>query len=41
MAEALIKRKEMHGDEVVDLLNQVSLAKPEIKLLDERTWPRV
>jgi cell division protease FtsH len=41
VADALIQRKEMHGDEVVDLLNQVSLAKPEIKLLDERTWPRV
>ncbi len=41
VADALIDRKEMHGDEVVDLLNSVPLSKPEIKLLDESTWPRV
>ncbi len=41
VADTLIGRKEMHGDEVVDLLNRVSLAKPEIRLLDESTWPHV
>jgi ATP-dependent Zn protease len=41
VADELIHRKEMHGDEVVDLLNSVRLAKPDIELLDERTWPRV
>jgi hypothetical protein len=41
VADALIKRKELHGDEVVELLNSVSLVRPEIDLLDERTWPRV
>jgi sugar phosphate isomerase/epimerase len=41
IAEALIRRKEMHGDEVVDLLNGVDLVLPDLDLLDERTWPRV
>jgi cell division protease FtsH len=41
IAEALIRRKEMHGDEVVDLLNSVDLVRPDLDLLDERTWPRV
>ncbi len=39
IAEELIKRKEMHGDEVVELLNSVGLVRPEIDLLEERTWP--
>jgi len=41
VAEELIQRKEMHGDEVVDLLNSVKLVKPEIDLLEEQTWPVV
>jgi ATP-dependent Zn protease len=41
IAEELIKRKEMHGDEVVELLNGVGLERPEIDLLEERTWPPV
>jgi ATP-dependent Zn protease len=39
IAEELIKRKEMHGDEVVELLNSVGLVRPEINLLEEHTWP--
>jgi hypothetical protein len=31
----------MHGDEVVNLLAGVGLQRPEINLLDERTWPQV
>jgi hypothetical protein len=41
IADALVQRKELHGDEVVDLLNRVGLQRPEINLLDEATWPRV
>jgi sugar phosphate isomerase/epimerase len=41
VADTLVQRKEMHGDEVVDLLNGVNLTRPEIDLLDEHTWPRV
>jgi cell division protease FtsH len=41
VAEELIRRKEMHGDEVVELLDNASLVRPDIDLLDERTWPPV
>jgi hypothetical protein len=38
IAETLAERKELYGDEVVDLLNSVGLRRPEIDLSDERTW---
>ena len=41
IAQELIQRKEMHGDEVVDLLNSVNLVRPHIDLLDEKSWPPV
>jgi ATP-dependent Zn protease len=41
IAEKLIQRKEMHGDEVVELLDSVDLVRPKIDLLDEATWPPV
>jgi len=41
IANTLVERKEMHGDEVVDLLNSVGLKRPEIDLTDDRTWPQV
>ena len=41
IAETLIERKEMHGDEVVDLLNSVGLKRPELDLMDDSTWPTV
>lgn len=41
IADTLVERKEMHGDEVVDLLNGVGLQRPELDLMDDSTWPRV
>ena len=41
IAEELIKRREMHGDEVVELLDSVDLVRPHVDLLEERTWPPV
>jgi cell division protease FtsH len=41
IAEELIQRREMHGDEVVELLDSVGLTRPQVDLLDERTWPPV
>jgi ATP-dependent Zn protease len=41
IADTLIDRKEMHGDEVTDLLNSVGLRRPVLHLMDERTWPTV
>jgi ATP-dependent Zn protease len=41
IADALIERKEMHGDEVVDLLERVGLQRPELDLANPATWPTV
>jgi ATP-dependent Zn protease len=41
IADELVARKEMHGDEVVDMLNSVGLVRPEIDLNDDTTWPTV
>jgi ATP-dependent Zn protease len=41
IADAVIERKEMHGDEVVDLLNGVGLVRPNIDLNDDSTWPAI
>jgi ATP-dependent Zn protease len=41
IADVLIERKEMHGDEVTDLLSSVGLRRPDIDLMDDRTWPTV
>src|SRR3954470_21808575 len=41
IAEELIERKELHGDEVVDLLDRVGITKPEIDYLDPKSWPKI
>ncbi len=41
IAEKLIQRKEMHGDEVVELLESVGLVRPHVDVLDDATWPTV
>jgi ATP-dependent Zn protease len=41
IADTLIERKEMHGDEVIDLLNRAGLQRPELDLMDDSTWPTV
>jgi ATP-dependent Zn protease len=41
IAETLIARRELHGDEVVDLLEQVRPRRPEIDLLEDESWPKV
>jgi ATP-dependent Zn protease len=41
IAEVLVERREMHGDEVVELLERAQLQVPEIDLLDEEAWPKV
>jgi ATP-dependent Zn protease len=41
VALTLMERGEMYGNEVVDLLDHVGLVKPEIDVLDEKTWPKV
>jgi ATP-dependent Zn protease len=41
IADVLVERKEMHGDEVVDLLERVGIKRPEIDYLAPETWPKI
>jgi hypothetical protein len=41
IADVLVERRELHGDEVVDLLEQVQPKRPEIDLLDDESWPKL
>jgi cell division protease FtsH len=41
IADILIERKEMHGDEVLDLLEASGLKQPAVDLTDDRVWPKV
>jgi hypothetical protein len=41
VADRLIERREMHGDEVMDLLDEAGIVVPEVDLLDEATWPKI
>jgi hypothetical protein len=39
IADTLIVRKELYGDELIELLNSVGLKEPTIDLAKEETWP--
>ncbi len=41
IATTLAERRELHGDEVVRLLDSVGLRAPELDLADEEQWPRL
>ena len=41
IANVLIEKRELHGDEVVALLDAADLTEPVIDLLAEETWPRI
>ena len=41
IADALVERKELHGDEVGELLDSVQLRKPDLDLMNPATWPAV
>ena len=41
VADALVERREIFGDEVVDLLDSVNLTIPDVDPLDEANWPRI
>jgi ATP-dependent Zn protease len=41
IAETLMERRELYGDEVTDVLNAACLEAPEIDLLEEGLWPKV
>jgi ATP-dependent Zn protease len=41
IAETLIQRRELHGDEVVDVLDAAELEAPVIDINDEEIWPKL
>jgi cell division protease FtsH len=41
VAEILVERRELNGDEVTELLNSLSLKPAVVDYLEERTWPRL
>jgi ATP-dependent Zn protease len=41
IADELMARKEMHGDEVGELLDRAGLVRPQINLDDDSTWPTI
>jgi ATP-dependent Zn protease len=41
VADALVEKRELHGDEVVDLLEEVRPIKPTVDYLDKTTWPKL
>ena len=41
VADVLVERREMHGDEVIELLDNIHLKIPEVDLTQEATWPRI
>jgi ATP-dependent Zn protease len=41
IADTLVERKELHGDEVVALLDAAELAAPHIDITDDEIWPKL
>jgi ATP-dependent Zn protease len=41
IADTLVERRELHGDEVVALLERHRLRRPEFDLVDDESWPRL
>jgi ATP-dependent Zn protease len=41
IADVLVERRELHGDEVLNLLDESNLQMPEVDLADESGWPKL
>ena len=41
VADVLVERRELHGDEVIELLDSLDLTVPAPDLTEEATWPRI
>jgi ATP-dependent Zn protease len=39
VADVLVERRELHGDEVLELLDSLELRRPEVDLTKDDTWP--
>jgi ATP-dependent Zn protease len=41
IADAVVKKHELYGDELVDVLQRANLRVPEVDLTDAKSWPRL
>jgi ATP-dependent Zn protease len=41
VADALVQRRELHGDEILELLNQAELQVPEVDMTKDEAWPKL
>jgi cell division protease FtsH len=41
IASILVERKELYGDELVELLDAANITVPEVDLLEESSWPKI
>jgi ATP-dependent Zn protease len=41
VADVLVERRELHGDEVVELLEEVRPVRPSVDYLDRESWPKL
>jgi ATP-dependent Zn protease len=41
VADVLVARREIYGDEVLELLDSLNLEIPEVDLLEEKNWPKI
>jgi hypothetical protein len=41
VADELIDKRELHGDEVVDLLDRAGIKNPQFDYVNPETWPRI
>jgi ATP-dependent Zn protease len=41
IAQVVIERRELYGDEILGLLNEANLQTPQVDLTDEKVWPKI
>jgi hypothetical protein len=41
IADELVERRELYGDEVTELLNSIPVTEPEVDLFKDETWPLI
>jgi ATP-dependent Zn protease len=41
VADALVERRELHGDEILDLLNAANLEVPDVDMTKDDAWPKL
>ncbi|MBA2536975.1 MAG: hypothetical protein H0V20_06020 [Actinobacteria bacterium] len=41
IAEAVVEKREVYGDDLLELLDDANLVKPEIDVRDEAVWPKL